>query len=543
MAQAARPARRYLRDDRVSLDTEKARAREARILGISPGALLAVYVLSLLIPSEFEAGPIRLTPYTALLLVFILPLFAHFLRQVAEGTNRVIALDYMMAAHMALTGVSIIHNNGFERTIFVFNQIVSLFGGYMVGRILIRRATDYALFFRWLLYGLLFWFPFAMIELVTKRMIISELLAHVSTVLPRAGNDPRLGLNRVQAFMEHAITYGLLCSVGVANSYYILRDKFVSRYAQTGFFAFMTFISLSSAPVIALGMQFALMGWDRLMGGLRYKWVLLVVLLGASLLVVQLAAPRGIVGLVIENLAFDPATGWARTEIFEFGSAEVVRHPLLGIGLHEWIRPWYRTTSVDNFWLVTAMRYGLPALVLLAGGILLHLAIIASRPGLDPSMADLRRGYIITWMGVIFVLATVHIWGSAPLLIFCYLGAGSIFYTGPELAPRVSGYRRGREIAATGAEARQDLPGRQMPARGGPRVPGAAPAFPSDPGVAVLRPAVPDLALPPAFPPPVPTPPGAAPAAPSPARRPPPRPRASAFPARRAPSRETDRFR
>jgi hypothetical protein len=462
---ATRPPRRYLRDDRVTLDAGKARAREDSILGVGAGTLLASYVVSLMIPAEFHVGPIRLTPYTALLIVFIVPLFLHFLRQVAQGTNRLIALDFMMIGYVGLVGVSILYNNGFGRIILVFNQVVSLFGGYMVGRILIRRTTDYAQFFRFFLYGLVFWFPFAMLELVTRRMLISEILSHFADALPRAGNGPRLGLNRVQAFMEHSITYGLLCSVGVANSYYLLRDKaFPLRYAGTGFFAFMTFISLSSAPVIAMGMQFLLIGWDRITGVARHKWVLLGIIWVVTVATVQLAAPHGIVGLVIDNFAFDSSTGWGRTEIFEYGSAEVRRHPLLGIGMNDWVRPYWRGPSVDNFWLVTAMRYGLPAFLLLVGGIMLHLAIIATRRNFGPMLADLRKGYVITWMGVIFVLFTVHIWGAGPLFIMTYLGAGAMFYTGPDLAPQAPGYRRRRDLVTLGAESRPSPPARRSAA-------------------------------------------------------------------------------
>lgn len=457
MAETARPTRRYLRDDRVALDADKARAREESILGIGAGTLLVAYVVSMMIPAEFQVG-IRLTPYTALLLVIIIPLFLHFFRQVAEGTNRVILLDLLMVGYVLLSGLSILYNHGIGRVIFVISQTVSLFGGYMVGRILIRNADDYARFFRWFFYGLVVWFPFVMVELLTERMIVSEILALVSSPLPRAGNDPRLGLHRVQAFMEHAITFGLLCSVGVANSYYLLREAaMVQRLGRTGFFAFMTFVSLSSAPNIAQGMQFLMIGWDRLFGDARYKWVLLVVVASATLSVLQLASPHGLVGLVIENLAFDPTTGWGRTEIFEYGSAEVARNPWLGLGLNDWIRPWYRKGSIDNFWLVTAMRYGLPAFVLLAGGILLHLAIVLTRKGLSPRMTDLRKGYLISWVGVIFILATVHIWGAGPLFIMAYLGAGSIFYTGSE-APARQVYRRRREIAARGAADRQVPP-------------------------------------------------------------------------------------
>lgn len=470
MAQTARPTRRYLRDDRVVLDAKRARSGEDILLGFAGSSLLAVFMCSMLIPAEFKAGPIRLTPYTALLLLFIGPMTLLFARQIVEKRNRLVLLDWLILAHVVASAAAILYNNGLPRLVFVVNNSVTLLGGYLIGRVLIRRAADYEHFFRWFFYGLLFWLPFALLELLTKQMIITQILSHFAEVLPRAGNSPRLGLNRVQAFMEHAITYGLLCSIGVANSYYILRDApMLRRLGRTGFFAFMTFISLSSAPNIAQGMQFMLIGWDRLLGAARHKWVLLVIILAVTLTTVQLAAPNGIVGLVIDNLAFDSSTGWGRTEIFEYGSAEVLRHPIFGIGLGDgWIRPWYRKPSVDNFWLMTALRYGLLAATLLVVGILLHLAVIVTRSDLDAKFSEYRKGYVITWMGMIFILATVHIWGSAPVFIMAYLGAGAIFYTGPELAAAPV-YRRRRDLAAQGTETRQDS--REPPRRGVPAVP------------------------------------------------------------------------
>lgn len=487
MAQTARPTRRYLRDDRVALDVEKARVGEDILLGFTGGTLIAVFMCSMLIPAEFKVGPIRLTPYTALLLAFIGPMLLLFARQVTEGRNRLVLLDWLILAHVLASAAAILYNNGLPRLVFVVNNSVTLLGGYLIGRVLIRRAADYEHFFRWFYYGLLFWLPFALIEMLTRQMIITQILSHFADVLPRAGNSPRLGLNRVQAFMEHAITYGLLCSVGVANSYYILRDApALKRLGRTGFFAFMTFISLSSAPNIAQGLQFMLIGWDRLLGSLRHKWVMLVILATVTLATVQLAAPHGIVGLVIDNLAFDSSTGWGRTEIFAYGSAEVLRNPIFGIGLGDnWIRPWYRKPSVDNFWLMTALRYGLLAATLLILGILAHLAIILSRSNLDAKFAEYRKGYVIAWIGMIFILATVHIWGSAPVFIMAYLGAGAVFYTGPELAPPPPAYRRRRDLVAQGGESRQTP--RDLPRRGVPSVSGAPAAPPASSASAPLR--------------------------------------------------------
>ena len=273
------------------------------ILGISPALLLALFMGSMFIPAEFHIAGVRLTPYTSLLIVFILPMFLYFLR---DRTNRVITLDLLIVAYVLWTAVAVLYNNGPSRIIFVFNQTVSYIGGYMIGRVLIRRSTDYELFFRCFFYALLFFLPFAVVELVTERMIISEIFATFSEVLPRAGNDPRLGLHRVQAFLEHAITYGLFCSIGVANLYYIYRGQRFKQMSRTGLAAFMTFISLSSAPNIALGLQILLIAWDRMLARVRYKWVMLIIIAAVVLSVLQLSAPRGIVGLVDRKSGLRP---------------------------------------------------------------------------------------------------------------------------------------------------------------------------------------------------------------------------------------------
>ena len=86
--------------------------------------------------------------------------------------------------------------------------------------------------------------------------------------------------------------------------------------------------------------------------------------------------------MLITYLTFNSGTAYWRLHIWNFGSAEVWRNPLFGIGLNDWARPsWMWTASVDNFWLLTAMRYGIPAFLLLVAGIAPNLVGIV-RPDL-----------------------------------------------------------------------------------------------------------------------------------------------------------------
>lgn len=433
-----------------------------RILGISHGLLMAIFLASLMIPASVPLGPLRITPYTGLLIIFFVPLILTFIR---DKTNRIIALDYFMAAHVFWIGIAVLHAHGLERLVFVINTAISQLGGYMIGRILIRRTRDYETFFHWFFIGLMIWLPFSMLELATGRTPIRDILRIFLEVDPRPNNS-RMGLNRVQAFAEHPITYGLFCSIGVANIWYIYRDRWVQRLGRTGLTVFATVLSLSSAPTMSVVLQFGLIGWNMLLRGLRYKWVMLVVVGGAILLVIQLAAPNGIVGLVIDNLSYDPVTGWARTEIFNYGSAEALRHPFFGIGFGEWVRPFWRGPSVDNFWLLMAMRYGFPALLFLWVGLIIHAANIMSRPGLSEELSDYRSGYLFAWVGMIFVLGTVHIWGSTAIFIMTYIGAGAWLYTGSQTETPPPP-RRVRDMGAAGAADRASGKITTRPSQGG----------------------------------------------------------------------------
>jgi hypothetical protein len=457
-----RPERRHLAPPTA------AEAASARIVGMSATALMALFFMALMLPIEPRLGPIRMTPYNALQIVLFIPLLLRFRN---DPSNRIVPLDLFMVLHVLMMAVAIYYHHGLERGVYIVNQTVTVFGGYLIGRVMIRSAADYRRFFACFFWSLLIFLPFAIYELLTKTMLVSDLLGRITQVHPRAGQPPRLGLFRVQGFTEHSILFGLYCSIGVANFFYIWRDEPVKRLTRTGLAGLMTFMSLSSAPVIALGIQLLLIAWDRTLQIFAYRWYVLVISSAFILAVFQLGYENGIIGLVIDNLLFDAKTGWGRTEVFEYGAAEVLRHPMLGIGLNDWVRPWWRKPSVDNYYLATAMRFGLPALLAFCLGLAVHGQRIMRQRRLSDIAASYRRGYLLAWVGLIFVLATVNVWGAVSVMVMVYLGAGAWFYAGdageaPEpVRHRRSGDRNtvarrrsGRAATVSGATARGARP-------------------------------------------------------------------------------------
>ena len=374
-----------------------------------------------------------------LLLAFV-PLLARWLTGAA---GRVTTGDVLIALHCLWVALALIVLHGAERIPYAGITIIEIFGSYLLGRLLIRNATDYRLLFRNFLLALVILAPFVAVEMVTSKLVLSQILDKVADTHPKlqAGADNmRMGLYRAQGVLEHPILWGVFCSMGIANVFYIHREKLFRSAVLTGFVTGMTFTSLSSGPLLAAAVQIGIIGWGWIT---RNAWWVLIGLAVLGYVVVDLISNRTPVQVLITYLTFNSGSAYWRLHIFTYGSAEVWRHPLLGIGLNDWQRPdWMGTASVDNFWLLTAMRYGLPAFLLLVAGIAANLVQIVRQPGLGGRLADLRRGHVIATIGLAMTLGTVHAWGATLVFVMFYFGAGSWIFTAtpsPATADPVSG--------------------------------------------------------------------------------------------------------
>jgi hypothetical protein len=221
-------------------------------------------------------------------------------------------------------------------------------------------------------------------------------------------------------------------------------------------------VALSSAPLLAAGLQLIMMGWDRLFAFLRARWIILVALGLAVVAVLQVFAEGGVLGFVFDTFLLIPQTGYGRLEILEYGSKSVLNHPLFGVGQGEWVRPYWRGhPTIDNFWLLTAVRYGLPTLVFLWFGLACNALGILLRTDLDPEEQRQRRGYLIALAGLVMVLTTVHVWGPVSTFVLTYIGAGVWFYARDPIpvAPRPRPVARRDHAARTGGEGEAPGPG------------------------------------------------------------------------------------
>lgn len=453
-------------------------AAASRTETATAAGLLALFLVALCLPVEFELGGQRLSPIRLFLLASFFPLLIRLLKGEA---GRVTAGDICFGLHGLWIGVAMFAVHGPSRMAFAGISIVEVLGSYLIGRVLVRNVTDYHTFFRYFLIALAVLAPFVLIENVTGRLVLSEILKHVAGThdkVQAGAENMRMGLFRAQAVVEHPIIWGVFCSIGIANVYYLYRDRRVLGLLLTGFNTAMTFTALSSGPLLSVALQLGMIGWGWIT---KNAWWVLIGLFVLVYVAIDIVSNRAPLQVMVSYLTFSPRNAYWRMHIFNYGSAEVLRHPLFGIGLNDWVRPgWLASASVDNFWLNTAMRYGFPGLLTLVAGILLNLTQILRNAALPEPLRMVRSGHVIALIGTLMALTTVHVWGSPAVLVIFYMGAGCWLFTSPSAtspAPAASS----PTSPAGGAAGRRRAPGTASPGTASPGTP--SPGTPS-PGTA-----------------------------------------------------------
>lgn len=402
---------------------------ETRLKGMLP-LPMAIYLIAILLPITFRLGPLYMTSVRLVVLVLVLPLA---IRLLMGHFGRILLIDILFFLHIAWAAVALAVNN----PDMVVTQIGSLgpefLGGYLIGRAYIRSREQFVALCRWAMMVVLVTLPFALYETRTGYPPIIGTLQK----LPGFGSfsivnyEGRLGLQRVQAMTTHPIHYGLFASTALSLTLVGLKGVMsdTRRYLAGAGVALCTFLSLSSGALLPMIMQFFLIGWGITFRRTGMPWLLLALLAGAAYLTVDLLSNRSPIQVFFSYATFSAHNAYWRGLIFEWGMKNVWDNPVFGIGLNDWVRPHFmHTGSMDNFWLVMAVRYGFPGFLLVALPYLWGLWRVGRREfSADPELARLRRAWMFTFVSLTFTLCTVHVWTSIYSFVFMVYGAGMWF--------------------------------------------------------------------------------------------------------------------
>lgn len=369
--------------------------------------------------------------------IVALAMVPFLLRAMANGALRFRFPDGILIAAALWMLVSMMQNYGFGPGMERGGALaLDLSIGYFLARVCIKSVDDLQQVLALFAPGLLLAGLLMAAESILALEIVQPFAENIFGQLPiflngeAVGFAPerqefRLGLMRAAGPFPHPILGGLF----LASAFSLFFWSSLRGWPKVAGIvaAACSFFSLSSAAILALALSIAFVGCDWLQQRIRnFTWGLAGILAMIAIVILQLGSDGGIVELIVRNLTLDPATGYFRQLIWEYGLASVNANPLFGIGFEGYERPvWMLTESVDTHWLLLAIRFGIPAvflLLLLAGWAIYALsrASVLAKGSERQTMRSLAMA-----IGIILLMAfTVALNGGINAWFMIMIGAG-----------------------------------------------------------------------------------------------------------------------
>ncbi|WP_353295721.1 O-antigen ligase family protein [Thalassolituus maritimus] len=378
-----------------------------------------LFVACLVLPGVLAVnfGGLVITPLRAVGIFFFFA-FVPKLFKSSAVLSRVNLIDILALGHCLWIVVALWGIHGFSKAAESGGMyILEFLPFYAFGRIIASNVYWLVNLLKLLLIVMLVSAGLAWIEMITGINVVYKLLGLNYGRLA----ETRMGLERASVYMPHPILYGLFTSMLAALMIYSLS---ASKLKTAAVLLFATLPSLSSAPLISMFVQLGATIYDKIFRTFKRRWKVLVSGVLSFVIITSIVTEGGLSGVIVNYLTFNPATGFYRMAIWEHGSAVVMNHPFFGIGYNDWERPeWMYSDTVDNFWLLTAMRYGLPALLLLFVAQLIVVQRFLSKD--FGQLTSLKVGWIISFVGIFIVGSTVHFWANAFASYAFFLGIGA----------------------------------------------------------------------------------------------------------------------
>lgn len=427
---AARPVRsgRRARAGRSALESATGEASGRRL-----PLPVYVFLVAILIPWIFTIGPMRLSAYRFVLLAMLGPCLVMWLQGKA-GRIRLTDVALVLFCIYGALALAVVHGAGaaVQPSGILF---IETMGAYLLARCYIRGPDDFYNLVRLLFLIVVALLPLAILEAVTGHNYAQEAL---KAVLPVSNApsllQPRWGLTRVRVVFEHPILFGVATGSVLALTHLVLGYgvSFARRWLRSATVAATAFLSLSSGPVSALAAQILLLSWNGLLVRYAHRWKLLGAIVFCCYAVVAIGSNQSVLEFYIYYFAFNEGTGWDRIRIWRYGWQTVQAHPLFGIGFGDWARPDWMGSSIDMFWLVNFVQFGMPAGALMLIAFFALLIAVGRQKSPDERHSAYKLAYLIAMFSFFLAGWAVHYWNALYVLFLFMLGSGAWLLDTPQ---------------------------------------------------------------------------------------------------------------
>ena len=383
-----------------------------------------LFLVSLFIPWLVTLGGTTFTVSRLVLLVLAVPLLIKWIKLAATSFK---ATDGLLIGYVGWAALCLFFAHGADEAMrsagLLFAETLP---PYMLARVYIRSLADLRAVLKFLFYALCALAAFAVYESITGKNMVGNVFAMVLPTFPLETLEMRAGIWRAQSVFEHSIHLGVFAASLLPFLLLLPQGKsMMMRVAGPAASLLATFLSLSSGPIAVAAAQIVLVAWDRIARRNPYRWTIVLLGLAAIYVVLALASKRSVVEIYITYFTFSQQSSWYRMAIWTYTSASVATHPWFGIGFADWARPNWMYSTIDIYWMVQAVRYGLPGAALLILAYLASIIDAVRARTFDPDIQLARTAYVVSMVGFFIGGLTVHFWGAIGVYFMFMLGAGS----------------------------------------------------------------------------------------------------------------------
>jgi hypothetical protein len=387
--------------------------RYARVQSAPQRANLFAAILALagiVVPTELQLslGPgVSFPPGRISAAVLFLPALLMLLKR----GRQLVLCDFLAPATAAWMIVASLSSVGASAIPTAGGDALDFLGGYLIARAYFFGRPALDTFVR-----VLKVFAFMAIVIAVAESISMNIITH--NAADAAGL--RNGWARAASTFDHPIPFGVFCALTAA----ILlswEKTTLGRSLTVGFCFLGCALSLSSAALIAFAIVLAAHAYDQLLKRYSGRWTVFWTILGTVIFVVSIVTAHPL-AWILTHLTYDPQTGFYRLMTWEMGLAYIAQSPIVGYGY--FFNNELLDNTIDSIWLVFALRFGIPVVVLL---FLANVAVLF--PGRQNSkemnsdhLDQMRRAFTLVILLFMFTGLTVHFWKY--ILMFWGLSLG-----------------------------------------------------------------------------------------------------------------------
>ncbi len=397
-----------------------------RALAIVP-LPVSVLILSMLTPTELSLfiGGLRLPPNRVILLI-LLPIAVFKL--MSSRNIKPHLFDFVFLAFGVLTIATYWGHSGHDGLVYGGSLALECLGGYFIARAYVRSPEMMRQTLRVMMLAVCIAAGIALPEFLLGQNFTHDILHALTGYHHPTAVEQRLGLTRAYGTFDHPIHYGTFCASMFALLWFAERS-IATRRKRAALIVGATLFGLSSAPLLSIALQGAMLFWEKVTRPIKTRLSLTLAVLTGLYIGVDLVSARGPLAIIATRFTLDSWTGYYRLFIWEHGMNNVWKHPWIGLGLADWERPWWMVAdTVDAYWLVLTMRQGIPSFLLLVFGIalLIRAATVNRNRHGDPLAIDLLRGWTLSLVALCLIGATVHYWNVLQTYMFFLIGLGGV---------------------------------------------------------------------------------------------------------------------